>query len=247
MIQMEVCANSVSSALAAQHGGAIRVELCDNLMEGGTTPSYAQIKLAKELLTIKVYPIIRPRAGDFLYSDLEFNLMKIDISICKSLNCDGVVFGILQADGNIDKERCAELIAMAKPMKIGFHRAFDCCGDMEQALEDIIALGCERILTSGGASNALEGAEKIATLIKLAAGRISIMPGAGIREQNVAEIINITGATEFHASARSVVKSAMKFRNMEVNMGEPTDEYNFDLTDEVIVQSLIEKANGRQY
>lgn len=244
---MEVCTNGVASALAAQHGGAIRVELCDNLKEGGTTPSYAQIKLAKELLTIKVYPIIRPRAGDFVYSELEFNLMKVDIAICKSLNCDGIVFGILQTDSRIDKERCAELIALAKPMKIGFHRAFDRCADMEQALEDIIELGCERILTSGGAANALDGAEKIASLIKIAAGRISIMPGAGIRETNIADIIRITGATEFHSTAKSVVKSDMKFRNTALNMGLTNDEYNFELTDEEIVESLIEKANGKQY
>ena len=138
---MEVCANSVRSALAAQEGGAIRVELCDNLPEGGTTPSYATIALAKKMLSIKVYPIIRPRGGDFLYSDLEFDLMKEDIKICKSLNCDGVVIGILKADGSVDKERCAELIAAAKPMPVTFHRAFDMSNDLEKALEDIIELG----------------------------------------------------------------------------------------------------------
>mgnify|MGYP003945373259 CR=1 FL=1 len=246
MIQMEVCANSVASAMAAQEGGAIRVELCENLKDGGTTPSYAQIKLTKELLKIKLYPIIRPRGGDFLYSDLEFNLMKTDIEICKSLNCDGVVFGILKSDGSVDKERCALLIALAKPMKVTFHRAFDRCNDMEKALEDIIEIGCERILSSGGKVNALEGANKLKKLIKLAAGRISIMPGAGLRENNVAEIISITGATEFHATAKKMVSSEMNFKNNEVGIGTVADEYGYELTDAKIVKSLIDKANGRQ-
>jgi len=245
MIQMEVCANSVASALAAQKGGAIRVELCDNLQDGGTTPSYAQIKLAKELLKISVYPIIRPRGGDFLYSDLEFNLMRTDIEICKSLNCDGVVFGILKADGSVDKERCAALIALASPMKVTFHRAFDRCNNMEKALEDIIEIGCERILSSGGKVTALEGAEKLKTLLKLAAGRITIMPGAGVRENNVASIIAITGATEFHATAKRFVNSEMKFKNTEINMGAADDEYSYELTDANMVKSLIDKANGR--
>lgn len=245
MIQMEVCANSVASALAAQEGGAIRVELCDNLQDGGTTPSYAQIKLAKELLKIRVYPIIRPRGGDFLYSDLEFNLMKADIDICKSLNCDGVVFGILKADGSVDKERCAALIALASPMKVTFHRAFDSCNDLEKALEDIIEIGCERILSSGGKVTALEGAEKLKELLKLAAGRITIMPGAGVRENNVAAIIAITGATEFHATAKKFVNSEMQFKNTEVYMGTAADEYSYELTDARVVKSLIDKANGR--
>jgi copper homeostasis protein len=245
MIQMEVCANGVASAIAAQDGGAIRVELCDNLHEGGTTPSYAQIKLARKFLTIQVYPIIRPRGGDFLYSDLEFNLMKIDILNCKSLNCDGVVIGILKADGSIDKERCLALIELAKPMKVAFHRAFDSSNDLEKALEDIIDIGCERILTSGGKSDALEGAQRIKSLIERAAGRISMMPGAGIRAHNVAEIIRITGATEFHATAKSFVDSAMQFRNPDVMMGTAADEYIFELTTAATVQSLIEKANGR--
>ncbi len=244
---MEVCANGVVSALAAQQGGASRIELCDNLQDGGTTPSYAQIKLAKELLTIPVYPIIRPRSGDFLYSDLEFNLMKADIEICKLLNCDGVVFGILNAEGEIDQLRCAELIAIASPMKVSFHRAFDLCHDQEKAVEAIIELGFERILTSGGQVNALVGAAQIATLVKLAAGRISIMPGAGIREHNVAEVMRITGATEFHATAKSVIRSAMKFKNIEVHVGAAADEYNYEVTAAEIVKSLIEKANGRQY
>ncbi|WP_316820194.1 copper homeostasis protein CutC [Pedobacter gandavensis] len=241
---MEVCANSLSSALAAQEGGAVRVEFCDNLPEGGTTPSYAQLKLAKELLHILVYPIIRPRGGDFLYSELEFRLMKEDIKMCKSLNCDGVVIGILNADGSIDKARCAELIELAKPMKITFHRAFDMCNDLKQGLEDLIELGCERVLTSGAAASALAGANQIKALIKQAAGRIKIMPGAGVKTENIAEIIRITGATEFHASAKHAIKSTMQFRNPNLSMGTSEDEFSFDQTDANTVKNLIQLANS---
>lgn len=240
---MEVCANSLESALAAQEGGAIRVELCDNLSEGGTTPSYAQIALAKQLLTIKVYPIIRPRGGDFLYTDMEFELMKEDVKICKTLNCDGIVIGILMADGSIDTKRCAELIELASPMRVTFHRAFDMSNDLEKALEDIIALGCERILTSGGESSALKGSAMVGKLIKKAAGRIIIMPGAGVNTDNITELIQSTAASEFHASAKHVVKSTMLFRNSRLNMGSIGDEFSYDLTDAITVKKLIELAN----
>lgn len=240
---MEVCANSLRSALAAQQGGAIRVELCDNLPEGGTTPSYAQIAMAKKMLSIKVYPIIRPRGGDFLYSDLEFEIMKTDIETCKSLNCDGVVIGILKADGSVDMDRCATLIAVAAPMPVTFHRAFDMSNDLEKALEDIISLGCERILTSGGESSAIKGAATIAKLIKLSEGRITIMPGAGVSTSNITELIQTTGATEFHASAKYPVKSKMLFRNPRLSMGTTTDEFSYDLTNAETVRKIIELAN----
>lgn len=243
MVNMEVCANSVASALAAQAGGAVRVELCNNLPEGGTTPSYAQIALAKKLLSIKVYPIIRPRGGDFLYSDLEFDLMKADIAACKSLNCDGVVIGILKADGSIDRQRCAELIALAAPMPVTFHRAFDMCSDLKQALEDIVALGCERVLTSGGEASALKGAQTIAALIRQANGRIIVMPGAGISTANIGQLIRTTGAAEFHASAKGLVKSGMQFRNTRLNMGAAADEFSYELTDSQTVKHLIDLAN----
>ncbi|EDM38290.1 probable copper homeostasis protein [Pedobacter sp. BAL39] len=229
--------------MAAERGGAVRVELCDNLPEGGTTPSYAQIKLAKQHTDIQIYPIIRPRGGDFLYSDLEFELMKEDIKMCGSLNCDGVVTGILNADGSIDKERCAILIALAKPMGVTFHRAFDMCNNMEKALEEIIDLGFERILTSGGASSALLGADKIKSLIEQAAGRIRIMPGAGVREENIRQLIRMTGAVEFHSSAKGPVASRMEFRNAALNMGAAVDEFSYDLTSDQAVKNLIEMAN----
>lgn len=243
MIKMEVCANSVRSALAAQEGGAVRVELCDNLPEGGTTPSYAQIAMARKLLTIQLYPIIRPRGGDFLYDDLEFELMKEDIRICKDLNCDGVVIGLLNPDGTIDKLRSKILIDLAAPMKVTFHRAFDRCADMHAALEDIIELGCERILTSGGAASAAEGSSKIRELISCAGGRIIIMPGAGINTANIHELIEKTGAAEFHASARSNVPSQMLYRNTHTVIGSDTEEYTYPFTSAETVRQLLLEAN----
>jgi len=237
---LEVCANSYTSALAAQNGGAIRVEFCDNLAEGGTTPSYGQLALAKKNLTIAIWPIIRPRGGDFLYSDIEFELMKEDIIACKSLKCDGVVIGILHADGSIDKARCAELIALAQPMGVAFHRAFDMSNNMDQALEDLIELKVQRVLTSGGAPNAPLGIEKLAQLVKQANGRIAIMPGAGINESNIQELITKTGAKEFHASAKGFVASKMEHRNTETKMGSIEDEYRYELTSEAKVKALTE-------
>ena len=156
-VLLEVCANSVTSALAAQDGGAYRVELCENLFEGGTTPSHGEIQVARKLLRIKLYVLIRPRGGDFLYSDIEYDIITADVNYCIEAGCDGIVIGILNADGTVDKERCEKLIQAAKRKGVGvtFHRAFDMCTDMDQALEDIIALGCERILTSGGKSTAM--------------------------------------------------------------------------------------------
>ena len=242
---MEVCANSLSSALAAEEGGAARVELCDNLAEGGTTPSYAQIAMAKKSLSIEVYPIIRPRGGDFLYNALELELMKEDIRMCKSLGCDGVVFGILTAEGRVDMESCAELVELARPMKVTFHRAFDMTRNLFEALEDIISLGCNRILTSGGEASAISGAAVITELIAQAKGRIIIMPGAGINPDNIADLIEITRAKEFHASAKSAVESKMIYRNQRLNMGSEGDEFRYDLTDSSTVSKLIKLANSK--
>ena len=239
-MQLEVCANGFESAMAAQNGGAQRVELCDNLAEGGTTPSYAQIALCKQRLSIEVWPIIRPRGGDFLYSEHEFDLMKEDIKICKSLNCEGIVTGILQADGSIDVDRCAELIELAKPMKVAFHRAFDMSNDLEKALDDLIELGIVRVLTSGGASSALLGAEMLSKLIWKAEGRISIMPGAGIKPNNLKALMALTGATDFHASAKEFVSSKMIYRNDTTKMGSIEDEYQYELSNEEQIKKLVE-------
>jgi len=200
MVKLEVCANGINSALVAQEAGAYRVELCDNLLEGGTTPSHGQIDLARKLLKIKLYPIIRPRGGNFVYSDIEFEVMKADILSCKALGCDGVVFGILNADHTVDVDRCKILLELAQPMPATFHRAFDDLEDKFEGLEQLITLGFERILTSGGAETAVAGAEVIKRLIEIAGSRIEIMPGAGVTKDNVEAVVHQTGARAVHGS-----------------------------------------------
>jgi copper homeostasis protein len=243
-VKLEICANSFTSALAAQNGGAHRVELCENMAEGGTTPSYAQIKLCKENLNIEVWPIIRPRGGDFLYTYLEFNLMKEDIKICKSLGCDGIVTGVIKTNGEIDILRCAELIELAKPMPVAFHRAFDMTNNLTKALEDLINLGVVRVLTSGAANTALNGVEVIKKLVKQAQNRIEIMPGAGVNPKNIGQILKATGATNIHSSARVSVESKMEFRNPVTKMGTITEEYAYQQTSVNVVKQLIENISN---
>ncbi|HEX8779342.1 MAG TPA: copper homeostasis protein CutC [Rhodanobacter sp.] len=209
---LEVAANSLASALAAQAGGAGRVELCSALELGGLTPSHASIAMARECLRIPLYVLIRPRAGDFLYNDDECEAMRRDIETCAALGCDGVVLGVLDADGGVDMQRCYELIAAAGHLGVTFHRAFDLARDPRRALEDVIALGCERVLTSGGQASALEGAALIRGLIEQASGRIALMPGAGVTVDNLAALASATGAREFHASAKRQLASAMRHR-----------------------------------
>ncbi|SFH49877.1 copper homeostasis protein CutC [Pedobacter insulae] len=244
MTGLEVCANSFSSALAAQTGGAIRVELCENMAEGGTTPSFGQIKLCKEKLSIKIWPIIRPRGGDFLYSADEFDLMKEDVKICKELGCSGIVTGVLLANGEIDKGRCKVLIDLAYPMPVAFHRAFDMSKDLPRALEDLIELGFLRVLTSGGAESAYKGIETLEKLVKQANGRIEIMPGAGINEHNILEIKDQTGAHTFHSSARIKIKSKMKYKNPTSKMGSVEDEYQYDQTSATLVKHMVNLLNS---
>ncbi len=249
-VLLEVCANSVESAIAAQQGGAVRVELCENLYEGGTTPSHGDILLARKLLHIKLYVLIRPRGGDFLYTDVEYEIMTADVKHCIETGCDGIVIGMLNADGTIDKERCEKLVQMARRMGVGvtFHRAFDMCADLEQALEDIIDLGCERILTSGGKSTAIEGSRIIAELVEKAAGRIAIMPGSGVNENNVEDLVRFTGVREVHSSARSRKQSQMIFKNDHIIMGDNYgDEYAFEQTDADRVRHILKNANFDAY
>ncbi|MDO3645164.1 copper homeostasis protein CutC [Mucilaginibacter sp. L3T2-6] len=247
IVSLEVCANSVTSAVAAQDGGAVRVELCENLLEGGTTPSYGEILMARKLLHIKLYVLIRPRGGDFLYTDLEFNVMMADIRYCIEAGCDGIVIGILNPDGTIDRKRCAEMINLARQWGLGvtFHRAFDMCADLFTAMEEIIDMGCERILTSGGKSTAMEGASNIARLVSKAAGRIKIMPGSGVNENNVADLVRFTGVTEVHSSARVHLSSKMEYKNDHIVMGDSVgDEYAVDVTGVERVKSIIQAANS---
>jgi copper homeostasis protein len=213
IFQLEVIGFNIESCILAQASGAHRIELCDNPGEGGTTPSYGFIKAARKKLHIELYPIIRPRGGDFFYTDDEFEIIKADVQICKELGCDGVVIGMLHADGTVDKERCRQLVASAYPLGVTFHRAFDRVKDAAQALEDIIEIGCERILTSGLQPTALEAVETIAALIKQADERIIIMPGSGVRANNILDLAKKTGAVEFHTSARMNMESKMNYTN----------------------------------
>ena len=246
MVSLEVCANSANSAIAAQTGGAFRIELCDNLLQGGTTPSHGEITWARKELHIKMYVLIRPRSGDFLYTDREFEIMLADTEHCAQLGCDGIVTGILKKDGSIDLERNRQLLAIAHKHGLGatFHRAFDVCADQDVALEEAIDLGFERILTSGGKSTVMEGASHIKHLMDKADGRIIIMPGGGLTEANVTDVVRFTGATEIHSSARSVVNSSMEFRNEHIMMGgRYVDEYAIYETDVERVKELIRLAN----
>jgi copper homeostasis protein len=208
---LEICCFNLQSALVAQAFGANRIELCVDPDSGGTTPNMGLIKTARQKLDIPLFPIIRPRSGDFLYSPDEFESMQTDVMLCKQLGCDGIVTGMLAPDGSIDKIRSAKLVELAYPMEVTFHRAFDWSLNPHQSLEDILQIGCERILTSGQQTSALAGSPLIGELIRQADDRIVVMPGAGIRSSNIVEIAEKTGATEFHSSARSFQNSMMIF------------------------------------
>lgn len=201
-LQLEICAASLASALAAQAGGAHRIELCQNLEQGGITPSYGLIKEVMAQLHIPVFVLIRPRPGGFVYSPGELAIMRADIELCRTLGCAGVVLGVLDAAGRIDVAQCQELVTLAQPLEVTFHRAFDACADQTQALENVVALGCQRILTSGGQPSATAGQDQLAALVAQAAGRVRIMPGAGITGANLRTLIAHTGAQDFHASAK---------------------------------------------
>jgi len=229
---LEVCVDSVESALAAEIGGADRVELCDNLVEGGTTPSAGAIEVARERLSIKLHVIIRPRGGDFLYSDTEFKVMTSDVVAAKGLGADGVVIGILNADGTVDRERTRELVEIARPMSVTFHRAFDMTRDPFEALETLVEIGVDRILTSGQEATAEKGSELIRRLVERAGERIVIMACGEIREGNVSEVIRGTGVKEIHATGFVTRESDMQFRNERVYMGgaDLDAEYSIKLT-----------------
>lgn len=245
--KFEICANSVESCLAAQEGGADRVELCAGIPEGGTTPSYGEIKLARKLLTkTKLHVIIRPRGGDFLYTPLELERMEEDIRICCELGVDGVVFGCLTEEGEIDREANRRLVELARPMSVTFHRAFDRTADPLKALEDIISLGCNRILTSGQQPKAIDGISLLAQLEKklkeYPLPPIQLLAGSGVNEENIRQIFDATGIHEYHFSARVNVVSKMKHYNHEVYMGaKGADESNSLVTSAEKVRNTIKQ------
>lgn len=241
-IAVEVCIDSVEGALAAQTGGATRVELCDNLFEGGTTPSAGTIALTRREVDIPTNVMIRPRGGDFCYSDVEYEVMRWDVEEAKRLGAAGVVIGLLLPDGTVDATRTAGLIELARPLSVTFHRAFDVCRDPFQALETLITLGVDRVLTSGQERTALEGLDLITELVQRAGDRIIIMPGGGISERNAGKIVARSGAREIHVSGRSAVESKMTYRNPHVFMGGELrlSEYARLTTDANRIRSLVE-------
>ena len=216
---IEIATSDFLTTKSAVEGGADRIELCANLAEGGTSPSYAHIKKCREAFDIVLFPIIRPRGGDFLYTKDEFEIMKNDIKLCKELGCEWIVIGLLNMDGTIDMTRTAELIELAYPLEVTFHRAFDRCKDPFAALEELIEIGCQRILTSGQEPSVASqesivnsiAVELIAELNKKADDRIIIMPGSGVRKDNIKMLAEKTGCIEFHSSLRGKAKSPMQF------------------------------------
>ena len=210
---LEIAANSLGSALAAQEGGADRIELCASIEVGGTTPSYGTLAATRERVRIPLYVLIRPRAGDFCYDAGEIDVMLRDIESCVKSGCDGVVIGALDTQGDVDKRICRELIAAAGRLGVTFHRAFDATRNQARALDTIIELGCERVLTSGGEANAVAGAERIASLVEQAGSRLHVMAGVGLDASNIREVAVSSSAREFHGSASTVRRSLIAHQN----------------------------------
>jgi copper homeostasis protein len=218
-LKFEICVDSIAGVRSAREAGAERVELCGNLLEGGTTPSLGMILVARKVADIKLHVMIRPRGGDFLYDEDEIATMEADIASAKSAGVDGVVFGALTRDGRVDGDVTERLIARAKPVSVTFHRAFDMTPEPLIALETLIELGVDRILTSGQEPTAYEGADRIAELVKASVDRLIIMPGGGINSRNVARVAAITGASEIHFAARVPTPSPMRYRRADMYMG----------------------------
>ncbi len=241
-IIFEACVDSVDSAILAEKAGADRIELCSDLDSGGLTPSYGLISIVLERLTIPVNILIRPRVGDFIYSHEKFEVMKRDILFCRYSNVNGIVTGILNIDGTIDKERTFELIDIARPMSFTYHRAFDFTRDPYEALDTLIELGADRILTSGLGNTAYSGIDVIKKLVDKARSRIIIMPGGGVNENNVAEILTKSGATEIHASARETIQSNMTYQNSSINLygAGSKDEFGYKILSTAKVRKIID-------
>jgi len=245
--RLEICVDSVESALIAQSAGADRVELCDNLIEGGTTPGYGSISSARRNLDIDLHVLIRPRGGDFIYSDLELDIMRRDIDICGELGVNGIVAGILRAEGTVDIDRTSRLIELAYPMTVTFHRAFDMCADPLQSLEDVISTGAKRLLTSGQSKRAKDGIKLIRQLVAEAGDRIIVMPGGGIDDTNILSIISETSAKEVHMTGRKSINSEMKFRRDGIRMGNSPEltEFTRKIADYEKIRGILNILNRK--
>ncbi len=245
-ITLEICLDSVESAIAAERGGAHRVELCSDLLEGGITPSAGLISAVRSRMSIGLQVMIRPRGGDFCYTNEEFEVMRQDILTAKRLGADGVVFGILDADGTVDVERVRQLVDLARPLKVTHHRAFDMASDLFRALEDIVSTGADRVLTSGGEATVTKGLPVIKRLVEAAKDRIVILPGGGITRNDVLEIVEQTGVREIHAGLDSTFPSPMRFRNEKIAMGSVEGyEYRRTVLLQKDVEELLKAAGGK--
>lgn len=236
---LEVCAFHVQSCIIAERAGAARVELCDNPVEGGTTPSYGTIRLAREKITIALYPILRPRSGNYFYSDDELAILKDDIDICRQLGCNGISVGVQTIDSEIDTERLKRIVEWAGPLGVTCNRVFDCAPDPFKALEDIISCGCERILTSGQKTAAPDAGKLLGKLVRQAGDRIIIMPGAGVNSSNISRLKLESGAREFHSSARRIANNPVTYINTEVN-----DYGNVYIAAEDEVRAMVQALNA---
>jgi len=237
-ILLEIAVFNIESALQAMDAGSNRIEFCENPQEGGTTPSYGSLQVLAKLATTPVFPIIRPRGGDFLYSKYEYDSIKEDLIMIKELDYPGAVIGFLNNDGSIDIDRTRELVELAGEMEITFHRAFDRCNNAVKGLEAIIQTGCKRILTSGQVPNANDALPILKQLVDQAGDRIIIMPGSGVRANNIEHIIQSTGAKEIHSSARKMYPSKMNF-----NQSTMQEQMQFTGVDENEILEMLGKLN----
>ncbi|MCU0444667.1 MAG: copper homeostasis protein CutC [Microscillaceae bacterium] len=232
---LEICAFGIQSCLIAQAEGASRVELCDNPIEGGTTPSYGTIKMVREKISIELYPIIRPRSLNYYYDDDEWAIICQDVLMCKQLACDGISVGVQKINGELDTDKMKRLVDLAYPMAVTCNRVFDAVPNPYEALEQLIAAGCRRVLTSGQAATAPEGMNLLKELVAQAQNRLSVMPGAGVKSSNIAELKNFTQAYEFHASARIAAPNLVNYYNFKI-----TDAGNMYIADNEEVRKMLE-------
>jgi copper homeostasis protein len=244
MARIEVCVENTDGLVAAQRAGADRVELCASLLEGGLTPSWGMVEQARRLATIPFHVIVRPRGGDFLYTDIEFAAMLADVGALSRLGVDGVVVGCLTAEGEIDEPRMRALVAAARPLSVTCHRAFDMTRDVAAAVEALVRCGVDRVLTSGQRDTALEAVETIRAIVDAAHGRLGVMACGGLDAGNIATVRDVTGAPELHFAALRAEPSAMRHRNPCVGMGGTAleREYTNQVTDEEVVRATIAAA-----
>jgi len=249
MAVLEICVDSVESAVAAERGGARRIELCSDLLEGGITPSPGLLERVRKRVGLDVFVMIRPRGGDFCYTDEEFAVMKADIDFAKRLGADGVVLGILDAEGYVDVERTRELVELARPLPVTFHRAVDVSADLSDSLERIIASGAQRVLTSGGKRRAADSVPEIADAMRRTRGRLTIMAGGGLNPENIRALADEAGVEEFHASLNTSVESPVLRRNDSLFLGADLDrDYTRYIVREEDVRGLreeLERVDGR--